>query len=85
MSELRGGGYRVAVAEYLRTGLGRTTPPQVAARLAGLDPNAVGMSEAPTGAQLHNTRIFLESTSENAGCGGPHLAPDIHQLRNGTG
>lgn len=83
MSEM-GDGYRAAVAEYLLTSVGSSTPEVVAVRLASLDPYSVGLTAEPSGAQLHATRIFLESISPAPGEAIAKFRGVIHQMRNGT-
>lgn len=61
MSEVGGASYRAAVADYLRSEAGTGTSQEAASRLGRLDPWALGMDDEPNQAQLHATRLFLES------------------------
>jgi hypothetical protein len=56
--------YRSAVASYLRTAQGSTTPKSVRTYLLRVDPCSLGMSDPPHVEQIHALRSLLE---ENVG------------------
>jgi hypothetical protein len=52
--------YKACVVRYLASSLGRTATDDIAAKLMGLDPLALGMPAEPSNARLHATRAFFE-------------------------